>query len=252
MKRRPTEACHATSRFYLQPIIRPKSEIWFMNSPLGKNSIGKIAKKMFETAGLDANGKTNHSGRKSAIQALLHAGIAPTEVQQLSGHKNVQSLNAYATLSLEQQRKLSNILTKTICLEDNISTSDCLTSSSTESNDACTSTSLQSLVPGPTCFTSTSLQTITTIEPPFPDDDEQFNTLVDNSMTVYDEDSTALMPYENNAPMIAIPVDSKLLSMNNEQKENVPVILSNIGAIHGNITIKIVHAKRKRKHNMCE
>ena len=73
---------------------------------------------MFADAGLASTRKTNHSGRKTAIQTLLHAGVVPTEVQQLSGHNNVQSLNAYSTLSTGQQQQLSNILSKSINPKD--------------------------------------------------------------------------------------------------------------------------------------
>ena len=120
-KRRPKEACLPNSRVYLQPVRKPSldnDDVWFVNVPLGKNTIGSIAKKMFADAGLASTRKTNHSGRKTAIQTLLHAEVAPTEVQQLSGHKNVQSLNAYSTLSTGQQQQLSNILSKSINPKD--------------------------------------------------------------------------------------------------------------------------------------
>ena len=41
---------------------------------------------------------------------LLHAGVAPTTIQQLTGHKNVQSINNYAKASNDMQREMSNIL----------------------------------------------------------------------------------------------------------------------------------------------
>ena len=40
--------------------------------------------------------------------------IPPTNVQQLSGHKNMQSLNSYSTLFSNQQQKMSYILSKSI------------------------------------------------------------------------------------------------------------------------------------------
>jgi hypothetical protein len=107
--RRPESCCQPDSRFYLKPMKELKSEVWFCHTPLGKNSIGNIAKKMTERAGIHEK-KTNHSGRKTAIQTLLHAAVPPTAVMQLSGHKNVQSLNSYAHLSHEQQRTMSQIL----------------------------------------------------------------------------------------------------------------------------------------------
>ena len=69
---------------------------------------------MFGNAGLNSSRKSNHSARKTGIQCLLHASIPSTNVEQLSRHKNVQSLNSYSTLSLNQQQKMSQILSKSI------------------------------------------------------------------------------------------------------------------------------------------
>ena len=109
-RHRPLDVCEPESRFYLQPVKNPRTSVWYTRQPLGKNTIGSIAKVMAQKAGLAATNKTNHSGRKTAVQTLLHAGIPPTDVMQLTGHKNVQSLNSYSHLSLDQQRSVSNIL----------------------------------------------------------------------------------------------------------------------------------------------
>jgi len=63
--------------------------------PMGKTSIGSIAKRMSEGANLPP-GK--------------HANIPPTDVVQLTGHKNIQSLNSYSIMSSDQQRNISHLL----------------------------------------------------------------------------------------------------------------------------------------------
>jgi hypothetical protein len=108
--RRPADCKQSDSRFYLQPILKPKSAIWFSKQPIGVNSIGTIANKMSKAAGLSK--KSNHSARKTAIQTLLHANVSPTDVVQITGHKNVQSLNSYSHLSNDQQKNISSILSK--------------------------------------------------------------------------------------------------------------------------------------------
>ncbi|KAH3798915.1 hypothetical protein DPMN_152519 [Dreissena polymorpha] len=40
--------------------------------------------------------KTNHSARKTTCTTLLHNKVAPSTIQQLTGHKIVQSVNNYA------------------------------------------------------------------------------------------------------------------------------------------------------------
>jgi hypothetical protein len=107
-RRRPPAACESTSRFYLQPLKKPAGYVWYSCQPLGKNSIGNLAKRMSAEAGLEK--KTNHSGRKTAIQTLLHAEVPPTNVMQLTGHKNIQSLNSYSSVSLKQQEAMSKTL----------------------------------------------------------------------------------------------------------------------------------------------
>ena len=53
-----------------------------------------VAKK----AGLGPNFK-NHSGRKTMIQTLVNNDVPPTDIMQLSGHKNVQSITSYYRLT---------------------------------------------------------------------------------------------------------------------------------------------------------
>uniref|UniRef100_A0A8W8N3W6 Tyr recombinase domain-containing protein n=1 Tax=Magallana gigas TaxID=29159 RepID=A0A8W8N3W6_MAGGI len=77
---------------------------------MGNNTTGNIVKVMCEAGGIQGR-KVNHSARKTAISSLVHAGVPPTIIQQLSGHKNVNSINNYSTASNEQQRHMSSILT---------------------------------------------------------------------------------------------------------------------------------------------
>ena len=66
-------------------------------------------KTMAGTAGFDEKRRlTNHSARKTMIQKLND--IPPTHIMQLSGHRNLQSVNNYSTVSNEQQKNMSVIL----------------------------------------------------------------------------------------------------------------------------------------------
>jgi len=44
------------------------------------------------------------------IQTLNDKNIPPSHIMQLSGHKNVQSINNYSHVSQEQQKSMSRIL----------------------------------------------------------------------------------------------------------------------------------------------
>ena len=52
---------------------------------------------------------TNHSARKrmKQMQKLNDNNVPPTHIMQLSGHRNLQSVNIYSTLSKEQQKNMS-------------------------------------------------------------------------------------------------------------------------------------------------
>ena len=53
---------------------------------------------------------SNHSARKTSIDTLLNNDVHPLHVVQLSGHKNIESLNHYHVASKDQQRHMSDIL----------------------------------------------------------------------------------------------------------------------------------------------
>ena len=82
---------------------------WYKCSPLGKHSIDSFMKKMCEASGIKGK-KTNHSLRKTTCTKLLHAGVAPTLIQQVTGHKNVASISNYAVASKLQQKNMQDIL----------------------------------------------------------------------------------------------------------------------------------------------
>lgn len=86
--------------------------IWYKKAPLGKNEIGKFLAMAANEASLERIGSkvTNHSVRKTSISRLLDANTPENFVAQLSGHKNLQSLQSYKAASEVHQRQMSNIL----------------------------------------------------------------------------------------------------------------------------------------------
>lgn len=70
-----------------------------------KNVLGLTSK----TGG---NGKrlTNHSARKYLVQKLNDNGLPPNQIMQISGHKNIQSINNYSTINSNQHRTISRTL----------------------------------------------------------------------------------------------------------------------------------------------
>jgi len=71
-------------------------------------------KKMKEKANITERKKlTNTSSRKYLIQKLRDKNIPPTDIMQISGHRNVQSINSYSNISDKQQQTYSNYLSNT-------------------------------------------------------------------------------------------------------------------------------------------
>jgi len=87
---------------------RPDNSIWYLKTPLGKNEIGKFKKIAAQAASLQGN-ITNHSVRKTCISRLMDAEVPVNYVGQLNGHKNLKSLDSYKAASVEHQRKMSLI-----------------------------------------------------------------------------------------------------------------------------------------------
>ena len=75
---------------------------------MGKNKLNSILKDMCEAGGIPL--KTNHAGRKRLVQKLQDNDIPPNQIVQITGHKNLQSINNYRSIRERQMENISNIL----------------------------------------------------------------------------------------------------------------------------------------------
>ena len=73
-----------------------KGKNWFKAQPMGVNKLNNIMKDMTKAAGI--SGKRNYSGRKTLVQKLQDSGIPPNQIIQMTGHKNLQSVNNDSSL----------------------------------------------------------------------------------------------------------------------------------------------------------
>ena len=65
---------------------------WFKVSPVGINKLNSLMNSMAQKAGINNERLQNHSSRKTMIQTLSENDIPPTHIAQLSGHKNLKSI----------------------------------------------------------------------------------------------------------------------------------------------------------------
>lgn len=115
-EKRPADMSGIDDPFYLAPRTVPILEddidcVWFKKQKVGMRKLGQILKCMAENAGLNGSKNlTNHSARKHLVQKLRDSDIPPTEIMQISGHKNLQSILNYSRISESKQKQCSNLL----------------------------------------------------------------------------------------------------------------------------------------------
>ena len=111
-EKRPAEMKTDDALFYsaVNNVKSGSGKPWFKNAPVGVNKLNTLMKTMAQKAGLGPNFK-NHSGRKTMIQTLVNNDVPPTDIMQLSGHKNVQSITSYSTVSQKQQLNMCHTFT---------------------------------------------------------------------------------------------------------------------------------------------
>ena len=125
--KRPEQMKSDDSPFYFAinyTRVANSSKTWFKAAPMGSNKLNSVRKTMAEKAGLNAKNLTNHSAWKRMIRKLNDHEVPPTHIMQISGHKNVQSLNNYSSLSEKQQRDISNIMSASTSASGSLATQE--------------------------------------------------------------------------------------------------------------------------------
>ena len=114
-QRRPEYCNNADCPFYLavnNVKERNETQAWFKRTAVEVNKPYAIMKTMAVKANLtNKENITNHSARKTVIQKLNDNQVpALTHIMQISGHKNVQSINKYSSLNSRQLQTISTII----------------------------------------------------------------------------------------------------------------------------------------------
>lgn len=102
--------------------------MWFKAQPLGVNTLSKIMSSMYTAAEMSNDvtiGKvSNHSARKTMITDLKKAKVSNTDIIQVTGHKNVNSITSYDAMDYERQKEFSEKLVPTTSSSATASHSD--------------------------------------------------------------------------------------------------------------------------------
>ena len=134
-RRRPAEMMGEDSPFYLAINHRRRAEdaVWYARVPLGKNTLGNMLKIACQRAGI-AGQKTNHSARKTCVKRALETGCPREFVAQLTGHKNVNSLENYAEADVVVQKAMCSSLQTGAPYKLSCSTAEVATTGSAATN----------------------------------------------------------------------------------------------------------------------
>ena len=101
-----------TAAFYLTPLRKPKSDIWFSSTPVGHNTLNSTVKRLCKAAGIEGF-KTNHSLRVSAATRLFQSGVDEQLIMSRTGHRSIDGVRTYKRVSEEQKMALSSVLNAT-------------------------------------------------------------------------------------------------------------------------------------------
>ena len=97
--------------FYLgvNSTTKNSDKSWFKASAMGVNKLNSLMNTMAEDTGLDNSHLTNYSAQKRTNQTLNDKDIPSSHIMQLSGHKNVQSINNQSCFTRTTEEYVKNI-----------------------------------------------------------------------------------------------------------------------------------------------
>jgi len=98
--------------FYVRPLAKAPCDPfapWFMSTPIGKNTLGKMLATMYADADISGH-KTNHSLRAYGTTQLFRAGIPEKVIQDRSGHRSLEGLRKYERISDKQKQEACKAL----------------------------------------------------------------------------------------------------------------------------------------------
>ena len=113
MSEKASQRCSKTGLDINDDEVPKAGRKWFMAAPLGVNSLRSMVKNMLAASQVHSHKKlVNHSTRKHLVQKLVDNNIPPNEIVQITGHKNVNSLNNYCAISDRRQWHISTVLSR--------------------------------------------------------------------------------------------------------------------------------------------
>ena len=105
----PIESERKKLSFYLTPLKKPKTNVWYSSVPVGHNTLAKTVGRICAAAGIEGF-KTNHSLRVTTATRLFQAGVEEQLIMKRTGHRSVDGIRLYKRISSDQDQTISAIL----------------------------------------------------------------------------------------------------------------------------------------------
>ena len=93
---RPSDA----TCFYLTPLRKLKSDIWYSNMPVGHNTLSSTVGRICKQAGI-LGFKTNHSLRVTSATRLFQSGVDEQLIMSNTGHRSIDGVRSYKRIGEE-------------------------------------------------------------------------------------------------------------------------------------------------------
>ena len=102
----------AANAFYLKPLSKPKSQVWYSKVALGRNALQQTVPRLMKNAGYTGY-YTNHSLRMSAASRLYDSGVDEQAIMSVTGHSSTDGVRCYKRMSEKLKELTSDVLNQT-------------------------------------------------------------------------------------------------------------------------------------------
>lgn len=94
--------------FYLRPLQKPTSEVWFSKQPSGRHKLTNMVREICEMGNLGGY-RTNHSLRSTCATRLYEADVDEQVITEITGHQS-NAIRNYKRTSDAKRRKICSIV----------------------------------------------------------------------------------------------------------------------------------------------
>ena len=95
--------------FYLRPLDKPKTEVWYSNQAIGHNKLTTTVARLCKAANIEGF-KTNHSLRATTATRLYHSNLDEQLIMERTGHRSIEGIRNYKRTSERQHQAVSQLL----------------------------------------------------------------------------------------------------------------------------------------------